>query len=285
MAEPIMKRARENGIRIQVAIWEGRGKTVLCVHGLTANCRCWDLVASSLAPRHRVLAMDLRGRGHSDAPPSGYSLEHHCEDLLSLMDDAGSEETVLMGHSLGAFISLAFTARHPERVSRLILIDGAGKLSPEQTAKILTGIRPFVDRLGQIFPDFDSYLSHLRQAPFMQPWNAFAESYFRYEVEEIRGGVRSRVRPDPIAEEIRNFGKVDASKFYAQVICPTLILRATEGMLAKDDLVLPRDVAEQMVRKIPHARLVDLEDTNHYSILFQPNKKRDQAILQFLENI
>ena len=89
MIEPIMKKVRGDGIDIQVAIWEGRGKTILCVHGLTANCRSWDLMASSLAPRHRVIAMDLRGRGLSGAPPSGYSLDHHSRDLLALMDNLG----------------------------------------------------------------------------------------------------------------------------------------------------------------------------------------------------
>ena len=54
-------------------------------------------------------------------------------------------------------------------------------------------------------------------------------------------------------------------------------------MLAKDGLVLPENVAERMVRKIPNANKVDLKRTNHYSILFQPNKKRDQAILKFLK--
>jgi len=54
-------------------------------------------------------------------------------------------------------------------------------------------------------------------------------------------------------------------------------------MLAEDDLLLPDDVADRMVREIPNAKRVDVEGTNHYSILFQPNKSRDQAILEFLE--
>jgi len=60
-------------------------------------------------------------------------------------------------------------------------------------------------------------------------------------------------------------------------------LRATKGILAEDDWVLPEDVADRMTRELPHARKVDLEGTNHYSILFQPNKKRDQTILKFLD--
>jgi pimeloyl-ACP methyl ester carboxylesterase len=53
-------------------------------------------------------------------------------------------------------------------------------------------------------------------------------------------------------------------------------------MIAKDDLLLPENVAERMVREIPNAKRVDLEGTNHYSILFQPNKMRNQTIIEFL---
>ncbi len=74
------------------------------------------------------------------------------------------------------------------------------------------------------------------------------------------------------------------SRFYSQIASPLLILRATRGMLGEDDLVLPEDVVDRMVREIPQARRVDLEETNHYSILFQPDMNRDQAILQFVES-
>jgi len=285
MIKPIMTKTEGSGVKIQLAVWEGGGGQILCIHGLTANCRCWDLIASALVPRHKMIAMDLRGRGLSDSPPSGYSVEDHCGDILSLMDKRDLKRLVLIGHSLGAFISLIFAAQYPEKVDRLILVDGGGKLSEEQMAKVFAGIKPSLDRLGQVFPSFDSYVSLLKQAPFMRPWNSYLETYFRYEVEEAEGGVRSRVDPRHIAEEAANLKKVDTDQFYTKVLSPTLILRATKGMLSGDDLVLPRDVAERMVREIPDAMLVDLEDTNHYSILFQPNNKRDQAILKFLENI
>jgi pimeloyl-ACP methyl ester carboxylesterase len=137
--------------------------------------------------------------------------------------------------------------------------------------------------LGQVFPAFEDYVSQMKQAPFLQPWNSFMETYFRYEVEEVEGGLRSRVHPKHIEEEAQNLGKVDSTQFYARVASPTLILRATKGLLAEDDLVLPKDVAERMVREMQKAECLDLEETNHYSILFQPNKKRDRAILKFLE--
>ena len=277
-----MIKAKGDGLKIQLALWEGKGKQILCIHGLTANSRFWDCLASALSPHHRVIAMDLRGRGLSDKPPTGYSIEHHCKDVLSLIDDLGLKRPVLMGHSLGAFISLVFTAKYPQRVDRLILVDGGGKLSETQMAKVFAGIKPSLDRLGQVFPSIEAYLLQMKQAPYLEPWNSYMETYFRYEVENVEGGVRSRVHPKHIEEEARNLGKVDSSQFYAKVTSPTLILRATKGMLAEDDLVLPEDVAERMVREIPNAKKVDLEGANHYSILFQPNKMRDQTILKFL---
>ncbi len=282
MSEPKMIKAKGDGVKIQVAVWEGKGKPILCVHGLTANCRCWDLLASSLSPRHKVLAMDLRGRGLSDSPSSGYSVETHCKDILALMDDQGLERPVLTGHSLGAFISLVFAAKYPRRLDRLILVDGGGKLSEAQMTKVFAGIKPSLDRLGKIFPDFESYLALLKQAPFLQPWNSFFETYFRYEVEDVEGGVRSRVHPKHIEEEAGNLKKMDSSQFYKKATTPTLILRATKGMLSEDDLVLPADVAERMVREIPNAKKVDVEGSNHYSILFQPNPMRDKVLLGFL---
>ncbi|NTV57652.1 MAG: alpha/beta hydrolase, partial [Deltaproteobacteria bacterium] len=204
-------------------------------------------------------------------------------DILALMDDQGLERPVLMGHSLGAFISLFFAAKHPGRVDRLILVDGGGKMSEAQMTKVFAGIKPSLDRLGKIFPDFESYVALLKQAPFLQPWNSFFETYFRYEVEDVEGGVRSRVHPKHIEEEAGNLKKMDSSQFYKKVMTPTLILRATKGMLSEDDLVLPADVAERMVREIPNAKKVDVEGSNHYSILFQPNPMRDKVLLGFLE--
>jgi pimeloyl-ACP methyl ester carboxylesterase len=271
-----------DGIKIQLAVWEGKGKQILCIHGITANSRFWDCLASALAPHHRVIAVDLRGRGLSDKPPTGYSIEHHCKDILALMNDRGLERPVLIGHSLGAFISLVFAAQYPQKVDHLILVDGGGKLSETQMAKVFAGIKPSLDRLGQIFPSLEAYLSQMKLAPYLQPWNSYMETYFRYEIEEVEGGVRSRVHPKHIEEEALNLGKVDSREFYVKVTCPTLILRATKGMLAEDDLLLPEDVVERMVREIPNAKKVDVEGTNHYSILFQPNPKRDQAILKFL---
>ena len=166
MKEPIMTTVAGQGVTIQLAQWDGNGKPILCIHGITANCRCWDVIASSLSPAHRVMAMDLRGRGLSGSPDSGYSIEHHCQDILALLDDLHIGKAVIMGHSLGAFIATVFAAEHSERVDRIILVDGGGKLSEVQMAKVFEGIKPSLDRLGRVFPSFEDYLDLMKTAPF-----------------------------------------------------------------------------------------------------------------------
>ena len=73
-----MSRIALDGITLAVGEWPGpreaeTDKTVICVHGLSANHTCWASVAGVLSPEYRVIAYDLRGRGDSDKPDSGYT--------------------------------------------------------------------------------------------------------------------------------------------------------------------------------------------------------------------
>jgi len=283
MSDPVMKRAEGDGIQIQLAAWEGEGQPILCVHGLTANCRCWDVMASSLTPENKIIAIDLRGRGLSDKPSAGYSLQHHIKDILCVLDDLKQERIVFMGHSLGAFISLAFAANYPERTEKIILMDGGGQLTQDQWDKVTLAIKPSLDRLGQVFPSFEAYVANMKLAPFLQPWSQALEDYFRYESEAVEGGVRSRINPAHILEEAQNIRQEEPEQYYSKVTCPVLILRATDGIFSNDDLVLPESAVDRMVSDIPEALRVDIKGTNHFSILLQPNELRDQAIREFLE--
>jgi len=282
MTEPIMQRVNGDGVRINLAAWQATGRPILCVHGITANCRCWDLMAEALLPDYRVIAMDLRGRGQSDKPSQGYSLDHHLQDINCLLDDLQIDRAVIMGHSLGAFIGLAFAARYPQRVDRLILVDGAGDLSPEQFEEVFIAIKPALDRLGRVFASADDYLNKMKAAPYMHPWSPVIETYYRYELEAVEGGVRTNIDPAHIQEEAANIRKVDCASFYPKIKSKVLILRAPNGLLSRKDLLLPEDVIARMIREIPDARRFDVEGVNHYGIVFQPHAARDQAIREFL---
>jgi len=83
-----------NGIKLHYLDYPGDGPAVVLAHGLTANCRSFDVVAGHLAPRLRVIAPDLRGRGASDKPATGYTMADHAADVLGLLDALGREVRV-----------------------------------------------------------------------------------------------------------------------------------------------------------------------------------------------
>lgn len=281
MIEPEMRLFQGHDLEINAAVWEGGPSTVLCLHGITANCRTWDLVANALSPEYRVIAVDLRGRGLSDKPDAGYSPENHIRDILSLMDGLGLEKVMVMGHSLGAFISLMFAATHPGRVEKLVLVDGAGDLDEAQMDKVFSGIKPALDRLEMRFPTEDAYMDFMKAGPAVQPWQPNIEAYYRHEMETGEDGVKTNINPAHIAEEAGNVRKLDCAALYGRVQCPVLILRADQGLLQADDLLLPEDAIEKMVDQIPQAERFDVSGTNHYGILFQPHGDRDRAVREF----
>jgi pimeloyl-ACP methyl ester carboxylesterase len=282
MVDPVMKRTAGDGVEIALAVWEGREKTVFCVHGISASCRCWDNVAAAMTPQYSVLAMDLRGRGFSEKPDSGYSVSQHCRDIEALLTHEKIDQVVLFGHSLGALIGLEFAAWHPDKVERLILVDGGGQLTAEQRKNVFAGIQPTLDRLGKVFPSKEAYLELMKNNPLLHPWTRELETYYLYELEEMEGGVRSRVMEEHIREEAGNLTNYDITEFYPRIKCPVMILRAPEGMTTPDNVLLPQEALDKMLQEIPDVKYVDIPGTNHYSIVMHPQKSRDEVILEFL---
>ena len=102
------------------------GPPVLLLHSLSGNTRLFDgLIGAGLAQACRVLVPDLRGRGRSDMPLTGYSLDAGCSDILSLLDHFGLDRIALCGHSFGGLLALYFAAHYPERVTHLAMLDAA----------------------------------------------------------------------------------------------------------------------------------------------------------------
>jgi len=275
-----MEKMSVNGVSLAVNEWPGKGAAILCIHGLTANHTCWQSMADILSPDYRLIAYDLRGRGESEKPPKGYSLEIHAQDLGALLDRFGLKSAVVMGHSLGATIALYFAAHFPKRVRRLILVDGG----LDVRAEVFDSIAPAVNRLGIEFPSMDAFLQMLQGLPMLQGrWNDYLERYFRYDVEVLPSGeVRSKVAKHAIEEELANLARERLWALHHQVRCPTLILRAPDGLLTATDCLMTQEEGEAMAHAIPKSRLVVVPKTNHYTVLLGKNPKTRQAIRKFL---
>jgi pimeloyl-ACP methyl ester carboxylesterase len=263
-----MPRIALDGITLAAGEWPGpsaAAKTVVCIHGLTASHVCWASIAEALSPEFRVIAYDLRGRGESDKPDKGYGLAAHVADLARLLDHYGLDRPIVMGHSLGAMIALVFAVDRPERVSRLVLIDGGLDVRPE----VWDSIAPAVGRLDIEFPSLEMFLGLMQGLPMFEGrWNEHLDRYFRYDVEVLpSGAVRAKAARHAVEEDVAQLQRERLWVKHRQVRCPTLILRAPDGLRAPDDCLVTEDEARAMASAIAGSTLVTVPDTNHYTIL------------------
>ncbi|WII38661.1 alpha/beta fold hydrolase [Paenibacillus thiaminolyticus] len=135
---------------------QGQGPAVVLLHGFCGSSGYWAELAPLLAGSCRVITPDLRGHGTSDAPVGPYTIEQMADDVLHLADTLGLDQFVLLGHSLGGYITLSFAQRHAHRLKGFGLIHSTGKPDTEEgkqkrlaTVEALQrhGIVPVVDDL------------------------------------------------------------------------------------------------------------------------------------------
>lgn len=111
-----------DGTRIAYSLGGRRdGEPLLMIHGLGADTRGWIMQKRALASRFRLIMVDNRGVGRSDAPEGPYGIELMAADALAVLDHAGYGSAHVMGASMGGIISQALAVRHPERVRSLVL--------------------------------------------------------------------------------------------------------------------------------------------------------------------
>ncbi len=103
----------------------GSGPVVLLTHGFAATSHMFAGTVADLSTDHTVVVWDMRGHGRSDSPgdPAAYSVRTSLDAMLAILDDVGAERAVLVGHSLGGYLSLELAITHPERVAALVLVD------------------------------------------------------------------------------------------------------------------------------------------------------------------
>jgi pimeloyl-ACP methyl ester carboxylesterase len=125
---------RARGLDFHVAEAGSGDDVVLCLHGWPQHWYEWRHLMPALADRHRVLALDLRGFGWSDAPCDGYEKENMATDVLAVLDELGLERVKLVGHDWGAWIGFLLCLRAPQRFERFFALN---MLPPWTTARAM----------------------------------------------------------------------------------------------------------------------------------------------------
>lgn len=114
---------RARGIEFHYAEAGGGDDVVLCLHGWPQHWYEWRHLLPALADRHRVLALDLRGFGWSEAPENGYEKEDMADDVLAVLDELGLERVKLVGHDWGGWIGFLLALKAPQRFERYLSLN------------------------------------------------------------------------------------------------------------------------------------------------------------------
>ena len=122
---------------------------MLFLHGMACVKEHMDPLIDVFSATHRCVAVDLRGHGSSSVPHDAYTTADFMSDIAAVIDELGLHRPVLVGHSFGGSVSLAFAAAHPDRVRALVMLDSGLR----SNATVTADLNPFYDALRAATPD------------------------------------------------------------------------------------------------------------------------------------
>jgi len=276
MSQPSQRIAIPRGEGELVAYRYGAegGRPMLAVHGVTSSHLAFQFLADQwIARGYTVYAPDLRGRGHSNAIGAPYGMETHAEDMVVLLDHLGLARTDIAGHSMGAFVALTLLGLHPDRVDRVMLLDGGPELglpsgmTKEQVVPLVLG--PALQRLSMTFPTKAAYREFWQVHPaFKGRWTTEMEHYVDYDLQGEEPDLRPRTAADAVARDTEDiWGGGIASGALADPDRDVIMIRAERGLQDEPVPLYPEPYVDLLLAKYPRLTVVTVPETNHYDVV------------------
>jgi pimeloyl-ACP methyl ester carboxylesterase len=220
------------GDRIHFLDWGGGGSPgILLVHGLSNNAWSWTPVARRLRAARRVVAMDLRGHGLSDAPTEGYDETTFAGDVLAVAEGSGSlasagDRIVLAGHGFGAIVAAWAAVEMGERCAGLVLVDGGWESIETASGVDVDEFMRGLDEPPEVMRSMTAYLAD-REAFDPATWDADQQQAARATVVETHAGkVVPSTRPHALEASVRAMFRYDPLETLATVTAPVVALVA-----------------------------------------------------------
>jgi len=213
-------------VTMHVLDWPGQEPALLIVHGSSGQGAVFTAWGETLSPELRVIAVDLRGHGLSDKPPSGYGVDDHVRDLLQLIEALALERPVMLGHSLGGSIATFVAEAVGDALGGLVLLDAVvGDQTFTESASLV--LKAHYPSLEQRFTSFDEYLSFWAAEDDGSQWTRWLGRNSRMELAPLPDGtLRRRALHDALAAEWASVAQRDALTALSHVTVPVLVVHA-----------------------------------------------------------
>ena len=249
LLQPLDRSVTVNGLRLHVLDWGGEGRTpLLLLHGFTGHAHAWDTLSIALQPHFRVLALDQRGHGDSD-PADTYNPVVAFDDISGVLGELRVPSAIVVGLSMGGRNAIYFTAKRPEAVQKLVIVDIGPVISTRASAPSSGPPEP------ETWESIEQAAQHLLRG---NPYPGI--HYYRWVAS-----TSLRKRDDgaivwkwhPSVKERRTQLDIDWWGLLKTIPVPTLVLRGESSP------ILDRDVAERMATTLPNGRFVEIPRAVH----------------------
>jgi pimeloyl-ACP methyl ester carboxylesterase len=249
---------------------------VVFVHGLGG---CWqnflENIPRAAAEGRRVIALDLPGFGFSEMPAEEISISGYGRTVNTLLDELDTGEVVMVGNSMGGFISAEVAIQFPSRVARMVLVSAAGVTTSDlASGPVLAGARVVAALATRTAAAAATEKivrrRHLKHAAY----HSFIRHPTRIRSELLYEITRGSGRPG-FMDALRAIMDYDFRDRLPEIGCPTLIVWGT------DDMLVPESDASEFERLIDGSRKVIFEDTGHMAMIERPQTFND-CMMDFL---
>lgn len=235
----------------------GIGLPIIFLHAFPLNRTMWAKQEAALSPRFRVITIDLRGHGESDAPLWHYHLDQAAKDVCALLDHLSIQQAMFVGLSMGGYILLAFHRKYADRVKGMVLADTKAQAdTPEGKAGRF--------QMAQIaYKQGPSAIADIMIPKLLSPATIQSRPELVQHVRTmIEGNQISGIAGDLMAMAERP----DSVPFLKQITCPTQII------VGELDQATPPADATLMAEQIPNAKLAIIPNAAHLANLEQPEE-------------
>lgn len=258
---------------------EGKGPPIILIHGFGGSMWQWEHQQEELAEHFRVITLDMLGSGLSDKPETDYSPTFTLNTFAEFMDNLGIPQATLVGNSMGAGVAIGMALTQPERVSKLVLVDGfpahivESIASPSYKRFVTTRPPIWLARLGMWLAGrwtTTRILTEIIHDPKLMTPVVIERSYQNRQGSGFLPPLYSQI--DQIPEWEEHF----APRF-GEITQPTLII------WGEHDRVFPSTVGKTMHASIPHSTFLEIPNSGHIPQWENP-KFVNPALLKFLQS-
>jgi len=251
----------------------GAGRPLVLLHGFTGSAANWRAHQPAFTSRFRVIAIDLLGHGRSASPADAarYSMAHCVEDMNGILAALQVDAAIMLGYSLGGRVALSFSATHPQRLSRLLVVSGSPGLASaeERAARVASdeALAAQIEREG-----LEAFVDYWENIPLFASQKSLPPTV-RAELRQQRLQNTSR----GLANSLRGLGVGAQPALWeklSEIKTPTLLLAGE----ADTKFVT---IAQRMAKKMPNAQLQIVPGAGHAVQLERPAEFQ-RLVLDFL---